>query len=475
MEHLKIELLPPNKPIPAPPRRFCKKLIKTIFYTTLFLLVGAVIFSYRIATSDTSLNKNEGGIPIISQVKHFIGIGDEKLLGESNGRINILLLGIGGAGHEGPDLTDTIIIVSIKPTTKQVAMISIPRDLVVWQGQFGWRKINHANAFGESIGTGNGGIFAGRIISQTFNLPLHYYIKVDFEGLTQIVDILGGLHINVDRSFTDHSYPTDDFYTKTVSFIAGQQIMDGQRVLQYVRSRHGTNSEASDFARARRQQKVLQSLKDQIISLDILFNPQKINALLKTVEAHTETNLQNWEIIRLAGMARELANQQTINLVLDDSPQGLLHSYISEEGAYILSPKNDSFSEISYKIKYIFTPLSKRPQPTRVVVRNGTMITGLAASTAKRLENHDLFVTQIANAVRRDWQKTTVYKLTGNASQADLDWLQNLLGANLSLGLPKWLAITNAPSEHSTTTPTTIPPSDILIILGSNTADIFSL
>lgn len=469
MEHLKIELLPTSSHSPQPSNIFYKKIIKTTFYILLFLLVGGAIFSYRIATSDTSLSKHENKISLAAQVKHFIGIGNDTLIGENDDRINILLLGIGGSGHEGPDLTDTIIVVSIKPSTEQVALISIPRDLIVWQEQFGWRKINHANAFGESIEPQYGGEFTSNIISQTFGIPIPYYIKIDFTGLVQTIDILGGLTIDVERSFTDYTYPTEDFYTKTISYTAGEQLMNGNEVLMFVRSRHGTNGEGSDFARARRQQLVLESFKDQAISFGILLHPNKINALLKTIESNVETNLQNWEIIRIAGMIRDLANNETLRVVLDDEPGGFLQSRLTEEGAYILTPKNDSFSNISYEIKYIFTSQVDRPSPVRVAIRNGTNAVGLAATTAKKLEQYNLFITQIANATKRDWQQTTIYKLSGKATQDELKRIQDVVGGIISIGLPNWLAVASHQNGNATTTPT-IPPSDILIILGDNSA-----
>ena len=468
MEHFKVDFLKESADIPPKgPNRLFKNIVKTLFYTMLFLIVGGLVFSYRIATSGTSLSKHNGGTSLFTQVKYFIGFGGDELAGEDGDRINILLMGIGGVGHEGPNLTDTIILVSVNPSDNKVALISIPRDLIVWQGKFGWRKINNANAFGEAMQSGNGGAFASDIISKTFNIPIPYYIKIDFEGLTSIVDILGGLTIDVERSFSDSSYPTDDLLTRTVSFKAGEQVMDGETVLEYVRSRHGTNGEGSDFARGRRQQKVLEGLKSQALSLGILLNPSKINSLLKTIEANVETNLKDWEIARLAGMIKDMANNKTVNLVLDDSPEGLLTSSISEEGAYILSPRSGSFSDISYRINYIVTPENERPQSVKIAVKNGTLITGLAAKAAEKLEEKNYFITQVANASKKDWEQTTIYKLTGNATSEDIRYLEEFFGGAVSVGAPQWVTVAQDTQSLGTSTDS-IPPSDILIILGKN-------
>ena len=379
MEHLKIELLPDGEAKITEPKHkntgALQTLIRTTFYTLVFLLVGVGAFTYRIATLETSISGHGASINIFSHVKNFIGFSDSIIQGAPTDRINILLLGKGGLGHEGPHLTDTIILASIKPSTEEIALVSIPRDLVVWQDQYQWRKINHANSFGEELNPGKGGVFASKIIGRTLQQPIHYYITVDFNGLVQIVDILGGLKIDVKQEFTDSSYPTDDFLTTTISFEKGKQTMDGEQVLQFVRSRHGTNGESNDFARARRQQLVLESLKDQALSLGLIFKPSKINALLKTVDQNIQTDLTNDEISTFAGMVNKFENTDVSRLVLDDSPQGLLRSLITSEGAWVLTPRHGSFSEIAFAVEHVFTAINKRPDPLRVAVRNGTNIT----------------------------------------------------------------------------------------------------
>lgn len=467
MEHIKVELLteehtaPPKKP-----KSKAFKRVKVIFALVLFIFLSGVVFSYKTITSDTSFESSAENGSFFTQVRQFIGLAPKPLIAEQDDRINILLLGHGGAGHDGPELTDTIMIASIKPSTNEAALVSIPRDLIVWLGdQYGWRKINNVNAFAENEQPGSGPQRAVEVVSETFNIPIEYYIKVDFEGLKQIVDILGGLEVEVQNPFTDYQYPTNDFHTTTVAFEAGKQTLDGEQVLQFVRSRHGTNGESSDFARAARQQLVLESIKDQALSLGLVLQPNKINSYLKAIDQNMVTNLKAWEIARLAGMARDITTSEIKNLVLSDSPDGLLTSRLTEQGAYILVPRHDSYSEIAYEIENIFVPDSERPTPVKVAIQNGTLVTGLANTYANKLEEKEFYVSQIANAVRKDFDITTIYKLSTKVPSNELNQLAKELSANISLGLPSWLTVTDRPT--STTTPS-IPPSDLLIILGQN-------
>jgi len=175
----------------------------------------------------------------------------QQLQGEADGRVNILLIGMGGTGHKGGLLTDTIMVLSIKPEAKQAALLSIPRDLYVPIPGAGSAKINSAHALGEQRETGTGPALAKSVVGTVLDLPIHYYIRVDFAGFTKLIDAVDGLDINVEKAIADPFYPDErtegyaPFYLK-----AGPKHMDGKLALKYARSRETT----SDFDRARRQQ-----------------------------------------------------------------------------------------------------------------------------------------------------------------------------------------------------------------------------
>ena len=209
-----------------------------------------------------------------------------KPLPQTLGRTNLVLLGIGGQGHTGPNLADTIIFISIKLDTGQATLISIPRDLWVTSLR---AKINTSYYYGfEKQATSGGLLLAKSAISESLGQPIHFAMVVDFSAFVRAIDILGGVDINIDRSFTDSLYPipgkeedpcNGDIETKcryeTVSFTAGPQHLDGNLALKYARSRHSADfEEGTDFARSVRQEKILSAVRSKLFSITNLKNSQ---------------------------------------------------------------------------------------------------------------------------------------------------------------------------------------------------------
>jgi len=431
-----------------------------------FLKIGAVFESFEF----------ENITEWVSQIGRLIRSNDKLLKGEKEGRINFLLLGMGGAGHEGAYLTDTIILASFQPKEKKIAMISIPRDLAVPIAGYGWRKINSVNAFAEIKERGSGGKAVQKVISEIFDLPIHYYIRVDFEGFKKLIDKLGGLSIYVDRNFTDYQYPTNDFKYQVVSFKEGWQIMDGETALKFVRSRHGTNGEASDFARSRRQQKILVALKEKILSLSTLLNPIKLQNVYETMKDSIDTNMEMWEMVRLRRLADDVNTENIIHQVINADPGGLLVA-ANVDGAYILEPRTGDFEEMQMMAKNVFNLPSqmvfeKKPEPIRVEIQNGTKKTGLAARTAEIIKKMDFEIVKIGNAAKQNYERTIIYDLTQGQKNEKLNLLREKLDADISLSIPSWMTSSITPSEVTIFTPPALAeekqPIDFLIILGKN-------
>lgn len=433
-----------------------------------FLRIGAVLENFEFQ------NITEW----VSQIGKLIRSDDKLLAGEKEGRINFLLLGMGGAGHEGAYLTDTIIIASFQPKSKKVAMVSVPRDLVIPIPNYGWRKINNINAFAEAKERGSGGETTGQTISQVFDIPIHYYIRADFAGFKTLIDKLGGVSVYVDRGFTDYQYPTDDFKYQTLSFEEGWQVMDGEEALKFVRSRHGTNGEASDFARSRRQQKILVALKNKILSFSTLLNPLKIQNIYETLKDSISTNMEMWELARLNRLARGVDTEKIIHQVLDADPGGLLVAG-SVDGAYILEPRTGNFSELQFLVKNIFNSESQivfeeKPEPTRLEIQNGTKKTGLASRTAQTLIELGYKVVRVGNAKEQNYESTIIYDLTQGKKINELNFLREKFNADIALSVPSWLTSSITPTEVTLFGPPALAkqkqPVDFLIILGKNAA-----
>ncbi len=394
---------------------------------------------------------------------------EKQLKGEANDRVNFLLLGVGGEGHDGANLTDTIIIASLKPSTKQIAMMSIPRDLTMNLPGYGWRRINNINAFAEEKEKGSGANVAAQQIGNAFGTTIDYVFRIDFHGFSELIDEVGGVRVYVDRAFTDASFPTDDFKYQTVSFKQGWQSMDGETALKYSRSRHGSNGEGSDFARSRRQQKIIAALGDKLFSFETLIRPSRIRAMQNLLANHFTTNMELWEAIRLARMAGTIDTSTITMRTMDDSPGGLLvQTRIGE--AFALLPVNNNWQTLTDAIKNLVPenpneatrtaenkPKPKPPSsviPARVEIQNGTMVAGLAAETAKKLTRLGFVVERVGNATTRTYEKTVVVDLTKGGNLEALRSLQEALGADIA----------STPPQDFTPPPVDAP--QFLVILG---------
>ena len=271
--------------------------------------------------------------------------GDRMLIGESLGQINILLLGIGGAGHEGPYLSDTMIIAQIRPDIGQVSLTSIPRDYLIELPQnLGLRKINSAFAegFAKNQSYKEAGTWALDAAQKISGLAIPYFAVVDFVGFEKAIDQVGGIDINVEKSFTDSQFPDDKLgYLPPITFETGFEHMDGKRALQFARSRHGTNGEGSDFARSQRQQKVISSLKNKVLSLNIISDAATINRLLGTFADHFHTNIGPGELFRLYKIAKDKNIHQFLSLSLDQETGLICSKILEENGAFVLVPCPD--------------------------------------------------------------------------------------------------------------------------------------
>lgn len=445
--------------------------------STVILLMFLLIYSsYGIITGHEESTSWFYNLPGISQIRHLVKSADIKLKGEERSRVNILLLGIGGKNHMGGALTDTIILASIEPKEKKVALISIPRDLAVPIENMGFRKINNVNALAESQAPGSGGLAVSQTVSDLFKIPIDYYLTVDFAGFVKIVDDLGGIKVNVDNAFDDYKYPIlgneeapyDQRY-EHLRVEKGEQTMNGSLALKYVRSRHAFGVEGSDFARARRQQKVLEALKEKVMSPQFLLRPNLISQVIGDIRENYSTNLKTWEMLKLWSIAKETKNENIHNQVLDNGPGGLLVDYTGEDGAYLLTPRSGDFSEIQYLVQNIFAEAPTKDkekvtrQPATLEIRNGTWINGLANSLALDLEKYGFRVARVGNSSQKNFEKSVIYDLTYGEKIQALTVLKDKINANVALGMPEWLKDDLAKELSKGENP--VQP-DFIIILG---------
>ncbi len=333
-----------------------------------------------------------------SSVFHF-AIARVNPLKSTDERVNILMLGNAGGRHDGPYLTDSIIIASYHLKSKKTTLISVPRDLWLENTK---TKVNTVYIYGQQKSQ-NGLKIAEDEIDNILGIPIHYGVRIDFRGFEKAIDIVEGIDVDVTKTFDDYNYPIEgkendlcglqekemelsseqiaalnlkddhlklkpglnkvlintegniatdsgDFACRFehISFKNGKTHMDGVTALKFVRSRMGTNGEGSDFARSARQQLVLQAFRSKVLSLETLFNPSKLKGLLDAFGESFETDIP---IERSLDFYKLVRNSESVsNIVLGDlgGAKSILTVPPASQygGAFVLIPPNNDFTPI---------------------------------------------------------------------------------------------------------------------------------
>lgn len=410
---------------------------------------------YGLNAARNIITSSHGGAPALAGILDVT-----KLKGEGDGRVNVLVMGIGGKGHEAPNLTDTLMVISFDPKTKDAAMLSVPRDLYVkipatdrTRQQYG--KINAANVYG-------GPELAARVVSNVIGVPIHYYVMVDFSGFRQAVDAVGGVDINVTKAIYDPSYPCDNERGGYCAFSIkpGLVHMDGALALRYARSRKTT----SDFDRAARQQQVIGALRQKALQLSTLTNPVKLTALIDALGTHVETDIQPNEITKMAGLAKDVDPAKTPQKVLDtESKDALLVGGVNiiDGAGYIEVPKigNFNYADIHDFVKNIFVDHYIVDENAKIEVQNGSGIPGIAGNVVKSLQASHYNVGDPTNAVDR-YTTTVIYDYTGGKKPYTINYLERRF-------MVKAQRMT-APTPTVDANGAAVPVPEIRIILGSS-------
>lgn len=263
-------------------------------------------------------------------------------------RVNLLVLGYGGAGHDGAYLTDSMLLISLVPGTGGTTLISVPRDLWVQvpPASGTYAKIN--TAYQDGLNNGYNGLPAGRLAggaeaarkaTDVTGLTVVYWVTLDFQGFRQLVDALGGVEVNVPVAFTAQ-YPINDDPSinagwKTIHFNTGLQHMDGEQAIEYARARYVTDpvSQASDFARSVRQQQLLHAILDRARQISAW---PGISAATDALQRAIYTNLSLADLLLFSDKLN-LSHAHHVQL----TDQNVLQDAQSDDGQDILIPAID--------------------------------------------------------------------------------------------------------------------------------------
>lgn len=378
-----------------------KRFIRIALFFVALAVIAGVAFGIKAGFVFNKISLGQDGI-FKNIVKTLPGAKDE-LKGEDAGRINILLLGMRGENVVGGGLlADTIMVASLHPKdekkeggdTSRVSIVSIPRDLYVKvPGREEQRKINAVYALGEERGKGGGMEDMRTIVGEITGLDIPYAVALNFQGFTDLVNALGGITVTLDQPFEErlqfrgleqrcdgvkYTVPSGNYEEKRIrrkngtyyanpkryplcfermtqsaiaelecdgdfKLPAGENQLDGEKALCFARARYQT----SDFERARRQQQVIQAIKDKALSVGTLADFGKINGLLDSLGDNLRVNTEAWEIKRFFELYQSNQGATLTQRVLEDSEEGLLyHPPTTPEAGYILLPRGDNYDRI---------------------------------------------------------------------------------------------------------------------------------
>lgn len=397
----------------------------------LLVLVLSSYFGYKLfATTFAVIDRS--GKPEALALQDSIR--PDQLQREGDGRINILLLGIGGGGHEAGDLSDVNHIVSIDPFNHKVAVLGLPRDLYVPIPGYYTTRINAAHAFGERDG-GKGAAVAEQTIENVLDVPIHYYAKVDFKGFEKAVDAVGGVDIEIEEDLYDSSYPTRNMAgTQVFSMKAGKHHLDGETALMVARCRKGTCG--NDFGRADRQQKIMLAVKDKALSLGTVTNPSKITQLLDVAGENAKTDINLTTIGKLVQVADKLREKKVKpeTFVLSTEPDNYLVG-ANVGGASVLVPKagQANFADIQAFIRgELFRDGFLVKENANIVVVNGSGQSGLASSTAAMLKTYGYNAEASLEVPAGTYSGTKIYKISDKKTPFTTALLQKRLRTKLT-------------------------------------------
>lgn len=367
----------------------------------------------------------------------FSDVFGKEVVTDSKHHTNILLLGVGGEGHDGADLTDTMMVASIDQQNHTVGMLSIPRDMFVRTPVHNG-KINALYATGKAKWDSLQSLdYMREQLGDMLGIEIHYYVKVDFEAFKELVDAVGGIDINVEMAINDQEYPKDGTYEfEPFILAAGMQHLDGEIALKYARSRHTS----SDFDRSRRQQEVIVALRNKAQQASLLSKASFIKDTYYSLNEHVETNLTTREMISLAEFAAGWDSSKLSNATLTDDPNakgGFLYtpdrSLFNGGAVLVMAGTSDSMALEQYAEAVLYPP--EGFLTAHILVLNGTKQNGLAGRVSNILFRYGLPINKTANARLQNLKETTWYTVKPG-SESIMNFVTKLLPAPVEKTLP---------------------------------------
>ncbi len=283
-------------------------------------------------------------------------------LENTNYQTNILLLGIRGFGDQGEDLTDTMLLISYDHQSKRISTLSIPRDIYINSLK---TKINSVYHYGKLLAPDGGIKLTSAAVTESLGVPVHYSAVIDFNLFKNIIDLLGGVDINISRSFTDNKFPLPGKETalpissryEIISFTAGPNHLDSDMALKFIRSRYADGEEGTDIARNARQQLILDTIRREIQSPQFLLDRNKVANLFEIINKTVDTNISSKiypSLLRVAWNGRgKVLNEIELNYQAANNQIAVLENPNPKnyQGQWVLIAKDNNWKALQQYIQ----------------------------------------------------------------------------------------------------------------------------
>lgn len=301
----------------------------------------------------------------IPQIRQKIELGLNRKESFKGQRVNFLILSLDKRNDklESTLLTDTIIFASLDTKTGRLKLIPIPRDL--WINSLK-TKVNSLYFYGEEGGaiTGdtNGPEYLLQELSVILGQPINYWLVMDYPNLADLVDAIGGVDIKIDKGFIDNEFPNPEYVKATesgtpvymtVEFDEGTEHMNGERALQFVRSRKSDDlEEGSDTARSDRQLILFQALMARVKSKQVIADPRKLGSLYKFWQEKVNKNLKDEDLLgilfgnKTALKSGILISTVSIPTTFDSEGEILIHPPTTKYGQWVWEPRDPTWKEL---------------------------------------------------------------------------------------------------------------------------------
>lgn len=357
---------------------------------------------------------------------------------DSNGRSNFLILGTSedDPGHDGANLTDSMLVVSIDQTNKNMYMFSIPRDLYVQYGDNCSDGQGKINAYFSCVNDGTTPADeqdrltkTQKLVGDIFGLDIQYGIHVNHTVIKQAVDAVGGVDVDIEGSngasgVLDRNFDWRCNYTcYLVKYTNGVHHLDGTHALYLSQARgdvaptYGLGN--SNFDREVNQQKILIALKNKAMSTGTLTNLSSVTKLIDALGNNLRTNIQTNEIRTLMQVASEIktADIHTISFIGDNAV--MTTDNINGASVVVPSAGTYDYSDVRSLLAKNLSNNAVTREDASVVVLNGTTQPGVGKTEADKLTAQGFSITSIDNAPDTSYTKTEVYQIgTGNSATA---------------------------------------------------------